>query len=78
MVESVTITWSPAPGRRPAVLQRALAAAADMIAPMLADVAIASTRRALDRRHRAHPVASSPRRQLASAARELPRSDRTL
>jgi len=48
--ESVTITWSPepAPGRRPAVLQRALAAATDVIAPLLADVAVASTRRMLD------------------------------
>jgi hypothetical protein len=78
--ESVTVTWSPAPapGRRPAVLQRALATAADMIAPVLADVAVASTRRLLDRRrHRVLPVASSLRRQLVSAARELPRSDRT-
>lgn len=77
--EAVTVTWSPAPvpGRRPAVLQRALAAAADMIAPVLADIAVASTRRLLDRRHRAHPVASSLQRQLLSATRELPRSDRT-
>ena len=77
--ESVTVTWppAPAPGRRPALLQRALAATADMIAPVLADVAVASTRRLLERRHRLYPVASSARRQLASAARELPRSDRT-
>lgn len=76
--EAVTVTWSPAPapGRRPALLQRALAAA-DMIAPVLADVAVASTRRMLDRRQRAHPVASSLRRQLISAARELPQSHRT-
>jgi hypothetical protein len=55
--ESVTVTWSPAPAprRRPAVLQRALATAADMIAPVLADVAAASTRRLLDRRHRVLP-----------------------
>jgi hypothetical protein len=74
--ESVTVTWLPAPasGRRPAVLQRALAAAADVIAPLLADVAVASTRRMLDRRHRARPVAFSLRRQLASGTRELPRS----
>jgi hypothetical protein len=40
----VTVTWSPAPApdRRPAVLPRALAAATDMIAPVLADVAITS------------------------------------
>jgi hypothetical protein len=77
--ESVTVTWSPAPApdRRPAVLQRALAAAADMIAPVLADVAVTTTRRLLQRRHRVLPVASLLRRQLVSAARELPRSDRT-
>jgi hypothetical protein len=77
--ESVTVTWSPAPapGRRPAVLQRVLAAAADVIAPVLADVAVASTKRVLDRRHRARPVGSLVRRQLVAAARELPRSDRT-
>ena len=75
--ESVTVTWAPAPApdRRPAVLQRALGAAADVIAPLLADVAVASARRLLDSRHRTHPVASSLRRQLASVARELPRSD---
>jgi hypothetical protein len=77
--ESVTITWSPAPApdRRPAVLQRALAAAADLIAPVLADVAVTSTRRLLQRRHRMLPVASLRRRQLVSVGRELPRSDRT-
>lgn len=77
--ESVTVTWSPvpAPGRRPALLQRALAAAADLMAPVLADVAVASTRRLLERRHRVDLVAASARRQLASAARELPRSGRT-
>jgi hypothetical protein len=77
--ESVTVTWSPAsaPGRRPATLQRALAAAADMIAPVLADVAVASTRRLLERRHRTYPVAPAVRRQLAPAARELPGADRT-
>jgi hypothetical protein len=75
--ESVTVTWSPAsaPGRRPARLERALAAAADMIAPVLADVAVAGTRHLLERRLRRYPVASSARRQLSSAARELPRSD---
>ena len=68
---------SPAPGRRPAPLRRALAAAADMMVPVLADVAVASTRRLLERRHRVYPVAVSARRQLASAARELPRPERT-
>lgn len=77
--ESVTVTWSPAPApdRRPAVLQRALAAAADMIAPVLADVAVTSARRLLRRRHHRLLVASLLRRQPISAARELPRSDRT-
>jgi hypothetical protein len=77
--ESVTVTWSPAPTaeRQPAMLQRALAAAADVIVPVLADVAVASTRRLLDPRRRMHPVTSALRRQLASVVRELPRSDRT-
>jgi len=72
--ESVTVTWSPtpAPGRRPAVLRHVLAAVADVIAPVLADVAVASTRRVLDRRYRARPIASSVWRQLASAARNSP------
>jgi hypothetical protein len=75
----VTVTWSPAPApdRRPAGLQRVLAAAADLIALVLADVAVTSTRRLLQRRHRLLPAASLPRRQLVSTARELPRSDRT-
>ena len=77
--ESVTVTWSPAPApdRRPAVLQRALGAAAGMIAPVLADVAVASVSRVLERRYRRLPLVSSRRRQLVPAARELPRSDRT-
>ena len=43
--ESVTVTWSsaPAPDRRPDVLPRALAAATDMIAPVIADVAITAS-----------------------------------
>jgi hypothetical protein len=65
---------APVPDRRPAVLQRALAAAADMIAPVLADVAVTSARRVLQRRR---VVASPLRRRLVSAARELPRSGRT-
>jgi hypothetical protein len=77
--ESVTVTWSPAPApdRRPAVLQRVLTAAADLIAPVLADVAVTSTRRPLQHRDRLFPAASLLRRQLVAAARELPRSDRT-
>jgi hypothetical protein len=73
--ESVTITWSPAPApwRRPAVLQRALTAAADVVAPLLADVAVATTRRMLHRRS-TRPVAFSRRRQLAPGSREPPRS----
>ena len=62
------MTWSPTPvPERPALLQRVLAAAADMIAPVLADVAVATAGRVLDRRYRAHPVVSSVRRLLASA-----------
>ena len=73
--ESVTVTWSPAPApdRRPAMLQRALAAAADIIGPVLAEVAVTSTRRLLQRRDHKRLVASLLRRQLVSAARELPR-----
>jgi hypothetical protein len=77
--ESVTVTWSaaPAPDRRPAVLKQALAAAADMIAPVLADVAVTSTRRLLQRRNHRLLIASLFRRPLVSAGRELPRSART-
>ena len=77
--ESVTVTWSPAPApdRRPAVLQRTLEAAAGMIAPVLADVAVTSARRLLQRRNHRLLVTSLLRRQLACAARELPRPDRT-
>jgi hypothetical protein len=77
--ESVTVTWSaaPAPDRRPAVLQRALAAAADVIAPVLADVAVTSARRLLQHRHYRLVVASLLRRPLVPAGRELPRSGRT-
>ena len=77
--ESVTVTWSlaPAPDRRPALLQRTLEAAADVIAPVLADAAITSTRRLLQRRNHRLLVASLLRRQRASPARDLRRSDRT-
>jgi hypothetical protein len=59
------------------VLQGALAAAADMIAPVLADAAVTSTRRLLQRRYHGRLAASRRRQLLSSAARELPRSDRT-
>jgi hypothetical protein len=74
--ESVTVTWppAPAPDRRPAMLQRTLEAAAGIIAPVLADVAVTSARRLLHRRNHRLLVASLLR-QLASAVRELPRSD---
>jgi hypothetical protein len=74
--ESVTVTWSPAPApdRRPAVLQRTLAAAAGMIAPVLADVAVTSARRLLQHRNHQLLVASLLRRQLVSAARQRPNS----
>jgi hypothetical protein len=77
--ESVTVTWSPAapPDRRLALLQRMLEAAADMIAPVLADVAVTSARRLLQRRNHRLLAASLLRRPLVSAARELPRSHRT-
>ena len=72
--ESVTVTWSPAPApdRRPAVLRRALEAAADMIAPVVAAAAVTGARRLLHRRSHRLLVASLLRRQPASAARELP------
>jgi len=62
----VTVTWPPvpAPDRRAAVVPRALAAAADRIAPVLADVAITSIRPLVQRGHRGRPVASAPQRQL--------------
>ena len=77
--ESMTVTSSraPAPDRRPAVLQRTLEAAAEMIAPVLADAAVTSARRLLQRRNHRLLVASLLRRQPVPAARELPRPDRT-
>jgi hypothetical protein len=76
--ESVTVTWSPAPApdRRPAIVPRALAAVAGMMAPVLAEVAIASTRRLLQRRDHRRLVGSLLRRQPVSADRALPRSGR--
>lgn len=74
--ESVTITWSPAPGgeRRPAGVRRALATAAEMITPLLADIAVASAKGLLERRQRARRVLSLSRRHLPSAVKELTRS----
>jgi hypothetical protein len=63
------------PDRRPAVLRRTLEAAADMIAPVVAAAAVTGARRLLHRRSHRLLVASLLRRQLASAVRELPRSD---
>jgi hypothetical protein len=49
-----------------------------MIAPVLADAAVTSTRRLLQRRYQGRLAASLLRRQLlVSAARELSPSDRT-
>ena len=58
------------------MLPLALAAAADMIAPILADVAITGIRRLVQRGHRGLPLASVLQRQLVSP-RELPRPDRS-
>jgi hypothetical protein len=59
------------------MLQRMLEAAADMIAPVLADVAVTCARRLLQRRDHRLLVASLLRRQPACPARELRRPDRT-
>jgi hypothetical protein len=77
--ESVTMTWSPAPApdRRPAILPRVLAVAADTIAPVLAEIAVISTRRLLQRRDHRRLVASLLPRQPVPAVRELPRSGQT-
>jgi hypothetical protein len=77
--ESVTVTWPPAPAltRRPAMLQRTLEAAAGMIAPVFADVAVTSARRLLQHRNHRLLVASLLRPQPAPAARQLPRPDQT-
>lgn len=75
--ESVTVTWSPAPapGRRPAIVPRVVSAAADVIAPVLAGIAVTSTRRLWQRRDHRRLVASLLRQPLP-AGRELPRSGR--
>jgi hypothetical protein len=56
------------------MLQRALATAADMITPLLTDIAAASAKGLLERRHRGRRVLSLSRRHLPSAAKELTRS----
>jgi len=57
--ESVTVTWSPAPApdRRPALLRRALATAADAIAPSIVELAATTAVRFAERHRRARPVA---------------------
>jgi len=77
--ESVTVTWSPAPApaRRPAMLQRTLEAAAGMIVPVLADIAVTSARRLLQRRSHRQLVVSLLPRQPVPAAPGRPRPGRT-
>ena len=77
--ESVTVTWSPtpAPGRSPAPLGRALAAAADAIAPAIVELAAATTARLIERQRRSRPALPPPRRRMPPMARALPRPDRT-
>jgi len=72
------MTWppAPAPDRRPAILPRVAPAAAGMIAPVLAEIAVTSTRRLLQRRDHRRLAASLLRRQPVPAGRELPRSGR--
>jgi hypothetical protein len=73
--EAVTVTWSPAaaPGRRPRLWHRALAAAVDTIAPSVAELVAASARHLLERQRGTRVVVHSSRRQLPGAARALPR-----
>lgn len=78
--ESVTVTWSPAaaPERHPPLWSRALAAAFDMIAPSMAELAATSARRWLDGRHRRLTAIPSSRRPLpATGGRALPRPEQT-
>jgi hypothetical protein len=79
--EAVSVTWSPAatPGHRPSLWHRALATAVDTITPaitpVIADLVVARARHLLERQRGARMALSSPRRQLPTAARALPRSD---
>ena len=63
-------------GSPPCRAAAALAAATDMIVPVLADVAITSIRRLIQPGHRGLPVVSVLRRRLVSAPRELSRPNR--
>src|SRR6266699_5746858 len=74
--EAVTVTWSPAaaPGHRPPLWHRALAAAVDTIAPSIAELVAASARHLLERQRGPRVIVRSSRRQLPTAARALPRS----
>jgi hypothetical protein len=56
------------------VAQRVLATAADMITPLLVDIAAASVKGLLERRPRTRRVLPLSRRHLPSAAKELTRS----
>jgi hypothetical protein len=73
--EAVTVTWSPAaaPGHRPRLWHRALAAAVDTIAPSVAELVAASARHLLERQRGTRVVVHSSRRQLPTTARALPR-----
>jgi hypothetical protein len=78
--ESVTVTWSPTapPEHPPPLLRRALAAAFDTTAPLIAEALAAGARRLLEHRPRGRTeIATSRRRQLPTAARALPRPDQT-
>ena len=71
--EAVTVTWSPAaPGHRPRLWDRALAAAVDTIAPTVAELMVASARHLLDRQRGPGVVVHPSRMQLPRAARALP------
>lgn len=76
--ESVTVTWSsePASESRSPLWRRALAAAADAIAPSITELVTARAARLLGRQRGTRAALPSSRRQLPGIARELPRSDR--
>jgi hypothetical protein len=79
--ETVSVTWSPAatPGHRPPLWHRALASAVDTITPaitpVIAELAVASARRWLERQRGPRLALPSARRQLPAPARALPPSD---
>lgn len=74
--ESVTVIWPPAgmPERRPPLLQSALVAAFDRIAPSILELMAVSARRLLERQDATRAVLPSARRQLGTATRELPQT----